>query len=171
MRLLFRRSVCGGITRVTAGAQTERRGVAGPVGDLLGGENPPAAFCLIPVQQFSLFLPFKPFATLDAHPTAEQAMTARHTPDKQRPRKPATRRPEPVDDELALADELLRLAHEDQAAIVAEWKKFRRFLRQRGIRLPAKPIGAKKLRERLLKKGFDPESNEFSQGIIAMREE
>jgi hypothetical protein len=29
---------------IAAGAQTERRGLAGPVGDLLGGENPPAAF-------------------------------------------------------------------------------------------------------------------------------
>jgi hypothetical protein len=31
-------------------------------------------------------------------------------------------------------------------------------------------IGAKKLRERMLKKGFDPASTEFSQGIIAMRQ-
>ena len=38
-----------------------------------------------------------------------------------------------------------------------------------GIRV--KPIGAKKLREMLLKRGFDPNSNEFSQGIVAMREE
>jgi hypothetical protein len=50
-------------------------------------------------------------------------------------------------------------------------KKFRKYLRQRGIRLPSRPIGAKKLRERLLKKGFNPESNEFSRGIIEMREE
>jgi len=33
------------------------------------------------------------------------------------------------------------------------------------------PIDAKKLREMLLKRGFDPEGNEFSQGIVATREE
>jgi hypothetical protein len=156
---------------VAAGAQTDRRGAAWPVGDLLGGETPPAAFCLIPVQRFSLFLPAKPFATLHARPTEEQTMAARRTPGKQRPRKTATRQPEPVDDDLALADELLRLAREDQAVIEAEWKKFRRFLRQRGIRLPAKPIGAKKLREMAIREGLNPESNEFSRGIIEMREE
>jgi hypothetical protein len=86
-------------------------------------------------------------------------------------REDSTRQPEPVDDDLAVAEELLRLAHEDQAVIDAEARKFRKALRQLGIRLPAKPIGAKKLRERLLKKGFDPESNEFSRGIIEMREE
>jgi hypothetical protein len=74
-----------------------------------------------------------------------------------------------VDDDLALAEELLRLAREEQAAVAAESRKFRKFLRQLGFR--GKPIGAKKLRERLLKAGFDPNRNEFSQGIIAMREE
>jgi hypothetical protein len=33
-----------------AGAQTERRGVAGPVGDLLGGEASPAAVYSNPVR-------------------------------------------------------------------------------------------------------------------------
>lgn len=98
-------------------------------------------------------------------------MAKRRTVGKERPCKAPKRRPQPVDDDLALADELIRMAHEDQPVIDAEWKKFRRWLSQHGIHLPAKPIGAKKLRERLLKKGFDPESNEFSQGIIAMREE
>jgi hypothetical protein len=77
--------------------------------------------------------------------------------------------PAPTDiaaDEEALGEELLRVSREEQAEFVAGWEKF---MKQLGIR--GKPIGAKKLRERLLKKGFDPESNEFSQGIIAMREE
>jgi hypothetical protein len=98
-------------------------------------------------------------------------MATRRTGGNQQPRKAAASPPEPIDDDLAIAEELLRLAREDPAVIEADWKKFRKFLEQRGIRLPARPIGAKKLRERLLKKGFDPESNEFSRGIIEMREE
>jgi hypothetical protein len=96
-------------------------------------------------------------------------MATRRTTGNQPSRKDAIRPPEPVDDDLALAEELLRLAREDQATVAAESKKFRKFLRQLGIR--GKPIGAKKLRERLLKEGFDPEGNEFSRGIIKMREE
>ena len=34
-----------------------------------------------------------------------------------------------------------------------------------------KPIGAKKLRELMIKDGIKPEDNEASRGIIAMREE
>jgi len=93
-------------------------------------------------------------------------MATRRKVGKQRHGKLAPTRPEPVDDDIALAEELLRAASEEQTAVVAEWKKF---MKQLGIR--AKPIGAKKLRERLIKKGIDPEGNEFSQGIIAMREE
>ena len=77
--------------------------------------------------------------------------------------------PPPTDiaaEEEALGEELLRVSREEQAEFVAGWEKF---MKQLGIR--GKPIGAKKLREMLLKKGFDPESNEFSQGIIGMREE
>jgi hypothetical protein len=98
-------------------------------------------------------------------------MATRRATGKQQPRKAAASPPEPIDDDLAVAEELLRLAHEDQATIDAEWKRFREALRKQGIRLPTRPIGAKKLRERLLKKGFNPESNEFSRGIIEMREE
>ena len=79
------------------------------------------------------------------------------------------RPPPPMDiaaDDESLGEELLRTSREEQAEFVAGWRKF---MKQLGIR--GKPIGGKKLRERLLKKGFDPESNEFSQGIIAMREE
>ena len=81
-------------------------------------------------------------------------------------RKQAPRTTELADDEEALAEELLRVAREEQAEFVAGWKKF---LKELGVQ--SKPMGAKKLRARLLKKGLDPEGSEFSQGIIAMREE
>ena len=96
-------------------------------------------------------------------------MATRRTAGNQRPRKDGTRQPEPVDDDLALAEELLRAAREDQAAVAAEARKFRKFLRQLGIR--GKPIGAKKLREMAIREGLDPEGTEFSRGIIEMREE
>lgn len=76
------------------------------------------------------------------------------------------RRTENAADEEALGEELLRVSREEQADFVAGWEKL---LKQLGMR--GKPIPAKKLREMLLKRGFNPESNEFSQGIIAMREE
>jgi hypothetical protein len=69
-------------------------------------------------------------------------------------------------EELALAEELLRVSRKEQAGLVAEWDKV---MKQLG--LDVKPIGAKKLQEMLLKRGFDPESNEFSRGIVEMREE
>jgi DNA/RNA-binding domain of Phe-tRNA-synthetase-like protein len=96
-------------------------------------------------------------------------MAKRRTVGKRQPRKAVTRQPEPVDDDLALADELIRIAREDQPVIEAEWDKFMKGL---GIDTKKKPIGAKRLRERILKRGLiKPESNEFSRGIIEMREE
>jgi hypothetical protein len=71
-----------------------------------------------------------------------------------------------VDDDLALAEEILRRGREEHAQFVAGWKKV---MKQLGIR--GKPIGAKKLRDMAIREGIDPEGNEFSQGIIAMREE
>ena len=93
-------------------------------------------------------------------------MGTKRKPGKRSPggRKPRLTKAERED--LELAEELLRVGRQEEADFVAGWDKF---LKQLGIR--GKPIGAKKLRERLLKKGFNPESNEFSQGIIAMREE
>ena len=93
-------------------------------------------------------------------------MATRRKVHPQRRRKPTARRSEAVDDDIALAEEILKRGREEHADFVASWKKF---MKQLGIR--GKPIGGKKLRERLLKKGFDPESNEFSREIIAMREE
>jgi DNA/RNA-binding domain of Phe-tRNA-synthetase-like protein len=97
-------------------------------------------------------------------------MATRSNPRKQRRGKRPLRQSEPISDaereDLALAEELLRVSRGEEADFIAGWKKF---MKQLGIK--SKPIGAKKLRERLLKKGFNPESNEFSQGIIAMREE
>jgi hypothetical protein len=100
----------------------------------------------------------------------EQTMATRRKLDKQRRGKRPLRRSkiadQMADEDLALADELLRVSQGEQADLVAGWEKF---IKQLGIR--GKPIGAKKLRQMLLKRGFDPESNEFSQGIVAMREE
>jgi hypothetical protein len=70
-------------------------------------------------------------------------------------------------DELELAEELIRDSKRGHAAWVKEWDKM---MKQLGIQGP--PIGAKKLREMILKKGkIDPSKNEFSRGIIEMREE
>jgi hypothetical protein len=93
-------------------------------------------------------------------------MATKRKPGKQPRGGRRPRQTEAEREDLALAEELLRVSREEQADLVAGWDQF---LKQLGIR--GKPIGAKKLRERLLKRGFNPESNEFSQGIIAMREE
>lgn len=69
-------------------------------------------------------------------------------------------------EDLELAEELLRVGKEEEADFIAGMKKFMKHL---GIK--EKPIGAKKLKERMLAQGFDAESNEFSRGIIEMREE
>jgi hypothetical protein len=99
-------------------------------------------------------------------PWSQRWWRSANSKKKPEPRKPARRRSKSEDEALALAEELLRASRRDQAAFVAGWDKF---LKELGIR--GKPIGAKKLREQLLAKGFDPQGNEFSQGIIAMREE
>ena len=93
-------------------------------------------------------------------------MTTERKPGK-RPR--GAHRPRQTDaerEDLELAEELLRVGKEEEADFIAGWKKF---MKQLGIK--GKPIGAKKLQERMLQEGFDPESNEFSRGIIEMREE
>ena len=94
-------------------------------------------------------------------------MPTHRKPEKLRRRKPAPRMSKAEAEDLALAEELLRASREEQAAVVAESKKFLKALGLEG----KKPIGAKKLRERMLQEGFDPESNEFSRGIVEMREE
>jgi hypothetical protein len=93
-------------------------------------------------------------------------MATRRKVSKPRHGKPAARGAEPVDDDLALAEELIREARESQADINAEWEEF---MKQLGIR--GKPIGAKKLREMAIREGLDPDGTEFSRGIIEMREE
>src|SRR5206468_1800822 len=65
-----------------------------------------------------------------------------------------------------LGDQLLREAREGQADFAAGWNEFMKRLGVQG-----EPIGAKKLREILLREGSKPENNEFSRGIIEMREE
>jgi len=106
-------------------------------------------------------------------------MATRSNPKKQRrgKRPPQTRRnkrppqqSEPMSDaereDLELAEEILRVSKEEEADFVAGWDKF---LKQLGIR--GKPIGAKKLQELAIKEGLDPNDNQFSRGIIEMREE
>jgi hypothetical protein len=69
-------------------------------------------------------------------------------------------------EDVALAEELLRVSKEEEADFIAGWKKF---MKQLGIK--GKPIGAKKLQEMALKEGINPNDNQFSRGIIEMREE
>ena len=97
-------------------------------------------------------------------------MATRSKPKKprrgKRPPKRSERMSEAEREDLELAEEILRVGREEHADLVAGFDKF---LKQLGIK--GKPIGAKKLQEMMLARGFDPESNEFSQGIVAMREE
>ena len=96
-------------------------------------------------------------------------MATKRKPAK-RPRRPRRRRETEAErqerEDLELAEEILRQGKKDQPILAAGFKKL---LKQLGIK--GKPIGAKKLKERMLAEGFDPESNEFSRGIIEMREE
>lgn len=89
-------------------------------------------------------------------------------PKKPRSRKkPVSRLSQAEADDLALAEELLRTSRHEQAAFAAGWNQFMNDL---GIRRK-KPIGAKKLQEMALREGINPEANEFSRGILEMREE
>jgi hypothetical protein len=89
-------------------------------------------------------------------------------PKKPRSRKqPVPRLSQAEADDLALAEEILRETPQERAALVAESKKLLKALGLQG----KKPIDAKKLRERMIQGGIDPEGNEFSRGIIEMREE
>jgi DNA/RNA-binding domain of Phe-tRNA-synthetase-like protein len=96
-------------------------------------------------------------------------MATRRKVRKQTPRKPAKRPPKPMDEDEALGEELMRESRKDHDLVVAEFDKF---LKQIGIDPTRKPIGAKQLRDRILKRGLiHPEANEFSRAIIEMREE
>jgi uncharacterized small protein (DUF1192 family) len=68
--------------------------------------------------------------------------------------------------EESLGARLMRESKEGHADFVAGW---RAFIEALGIK--REPVGAKKLREMLLKAGINPEDNEFSRGTIAMRGE
>ncbi len=93
-------------------------------------------------------------------------MATRRKVDMKRRDRAVAGQPKSVDDDEALGEELIKTAREQHAGLVAGWQQFMKHL---GIR--AKPIGAKKLREMAIREGINPEGNEFSQGIIAMREE
>lgn len=87
-------------------------------------------------------------------------------PRRKRPAKKAERMSKEEREDLELAEEILRQGREDGPILAAGFKKVLKLIGFKG-----KPIGAKKLKERMLAEGFDPESNEFSRGIIEMREE
>ena len=93
-------------------------------------------------------------------------MATRRKADTKRGGKAAARRPRSVDIDEALGEELIKTAQEQHAGLVAGWQQF---MKELGIR--AKPIGAEKLREMAIREGINPEGSEFSQGIIAVREE
>ncbi|HEV8062132.1 MAG TPA: hypothetical protein VGP68_19800 [Gemmataceae bacterium] len=73
---------------------------------------------------------------------------------------------EPAHSEESLGEQLLRESRVGQDEFLAGWSKF---VDELGIQ--GKPIGAKKLRELLLQEGINPNTNEFSRGIIEMRGE
>jgi hypothetical protein len=66
----------------------------------------------------------------------------------------------------ALGEQLLREARAGHAEFAAGWQEF---MAELGIQ--GKPIDARALRDKLLREGINPDNNEFSRGIIAMREE
>jgi hypothetical protein len=68
--------------------------------------------------------------------------------------------------EEPLGASLMREAKEGHADFAAGWRAF-----MEGLGIKRQPVGAKKLREMLLQAGMKPEDNEFSRGIIAMRDE
>ena len=96
-------------------------------------------------------------------------MATQRKPGK-RPRRPRRRRETEAErqerEDLELAEEFLRVGREEQAGLVAGWDKF---MKQLGIK--GKPISAEKLQEMGIKEGLDPTDNQFSRGIIEMREE
>jgi hypothetical protein len=62
---------------------------------------------------------------------------------------------------------ILRLSELEHPAMVAAWDKA---MAEMGIP-QVEPIGAERLQEMMRAEGVDPEKNEFSRGIIEMREE
>jgi hypothetical protein len=72
----------------------------------------------------------------------------------------------PVPEVASRGARLIREAEASRATVVAAWQ---RFLTNLGI--AGQPVGAKKLRERMLAAGMNPADNSFSREIIAMREE
>src|SRR5262249_39618006 len=68
--------------------------------------------------------------------------------------------------ELGTPGEPLLESDREQAEALAAWERVKE---QLGIH--GKPIGAKKLRERMVASGIKPEDNILSRGIIEAREE
>ena len=93
-------------------------------------------------------------------------MAKRRKSVEQRRGNPAPSKNEAAPSGESLGEQLLREAREGHAEFVAGWREF---IEELGVQ--GKPIGARKLRERLLQERINPANNEFSRGILAMREE
>jgi hypothetical protein len=98
--------------------------------------------------------------------TKENAMTTPRKIIEQRQDEPGQKQTGAVPLEESLGEQLLREAREGQAEFVAGWEQL---MEELGIQ--GEPIGAKKLREMAVQQGVNPDDNEFSRGIVAMREE
>jgi len=73
----------------------------------------------------------------------------------------------PVETQAERGDELIRVARASQKQLEIAWAKV---MRELGIE-KLQPIGAEQLQEMMAAGGIDPSDNEFSRGIIEMREE
>jgi hypothetical protein len=177
---------------ISPGAQTERRGDAGPVSAWLGGEGSPAVSLCSSVypaagsrtsgdrrpQRARKNLPVRipsiqaesPFLVGTLTRRSEcirgNAMTEPRKTVEQQQADPPRDPTEAVLSLEALGAQLLREEREGQAEFVTGWNEF---MDQLGIQ--GEPIAARQLREMLLQEGVNPDDSAFSRGIIAMREE
>jgi hypothetical protein len=93
-------------------------------------------------------------------------MATRRKPVAPKNGKPARKRTKAARPRESLGDQLIRDAREGHDEIVKGWREF---MNELGIH--GKPIGARQLREMLIRNGINPNDNEFSRAIIAAREE
>ena len=93
-------------------------------------------------------------------------MATKRKPAKKKPAKRPAKRREPRTEDDILADELFRESKRERDYLDPAWDKYIQEIRKR-----IKPMSIQELREMMIKDGVDPAKNEFSRGIIEMREE
>jgi hypothetical protein len=71
----------------------------------------------------------------------------------------------------AAGDRLLRQAEQAKARHEESVRAWDEAMAAMGINVSEQPIGAEALRQMMIAEGINPEDNEFSRGIIEMREE